>query len=278
MAATLGVIFTDSRDAAVSTDLTTNEGLTQDNIYFPVKAGSGYWEGDYVHGEANLDTEQVRDHWNDDPNAPFSHGSNAPRGEGDENIYDRLDLKYPTPASNFTNMYLITAANLKKIANYLNNSDDALFEQIKKQLSLSGTDLYGSIVNIMACPIPVTTGGVSPIVIGKALIPDGSGGAVSGGVINSLTVEVDFGSVQIPKYNRVEGEGDYPDYLLYEPYTRYVCWFPFCGYVELEASVIVGKKLSFYLNCDLATGTCEGQICIGAKSNVYKTIGGTFGT
>lgn len=261
--ATTGLIFTDDTAIASNLDLTNDDNIENESLYFPVKTGD-LWQGDFVHGSANKNTEQYKNDWNSNKNSPFTQGSKPITSDSDENIYsDGETLNYTTPASTFTNLYKVTASNLKSLVEWLNPSDDDIFNGILDGLKFGGSNPLNCITSIMHIPVNVPTSASENIVIGKCTTD------ISCAKISQTTFQIDGGSTQkIYAHNK--------NWLDYEPYTQYVAWIPYCGWIELSANVITNKVLKFVYEIDVITGCCTCRILVNGVQ--YKTINGNMGT
>lgn len=264
MAATLGVLFTPDESIARTLDLSKAENIVNNDLYFPVYDDEKVWYGNYTHGVDNLTTDQYKDNWNGDKNAPFTNGSPSVSDINPSLYSNGETLKLPTPAASFTNMYLITAANLKNLVNWLNPADDDIFDGLLDGLKFAGSNPLNSITNIMQFPVSVpAASNAENVVIGKLTSP------VVANRITTTTFEIDAGTTEpIYAFNK--------NWLDYEPYTQYVAWVPYCGWVELSANVITNKRVSFKLEIDLISGSCTCRILVNGVQ--YKTINGNVGT
>lgn len=270
--ATTGLIFTDDTAIAGNLDLTNDDNIENENLYFPVKTGD-LWQGEFVHGSANKNTEQYKNDWNANKNSPFTQGS-KPVSQTDPTIYGDDGLTNNAGnTSALTHRYLLTNSELKTVSTYLNNIDDNLLTAIVNNIKMSGDSPINSIVSIQYIPFDISTyaPAVADIVIGSNLINIGTVDApvaLSANVVTADSIILDLGECYITPKNE--------NYLDYEPYTKYICYIPFCNFVELDAGIVNDKKLSFSLVCDLVGGTCEGIIRVNGR--IYKTVDGIFST
>ena len=67
-------------------------------------------------------------------------------------------------------------------------------------------------------------------------------------VVSSQFVEIDCGSILIPKY--------YGSCFDYAPYTKITIWLPYIGYRELNTDEVMGKTIKVKYHCDVLTGDC----------------------
>lgn len=271
LAACLGILFTPDENIAKNLDLTNDENITNVDLFFPVMNVNRFWEGQYTNGENNKTTEQYKNNWNSDKNAPFEYGS--PSVSDVSLVGDDKLTNYTGSTTAFTHRYLIDNATMQKVSTYINNVDDNLFNAIIDNMKMSGSSPINSIVSVSYIPIDISTFAPVPenIIIGTNFINVGTTenpAALQGYGLHSDNIVIGLGSCKITDKNK--------NYLAYEPYTKYVAYIPFCNFVELEPSIILNNELKFELILDLVAGSCEGVIRVNGK--IYKTIGGTFST
>lgn len=271
LAACLGILFTNDETIAKTLDLTNDDNITNVDLFFPVMNNNRFWEGSYTNGERNKDTEQYKNNWNADKNAPFANGS--PSVSDVSLIGDDKLTNYSGSTTAFTHRYLIDNATMQKVSTYINNVDDNLFNAIIDNMKMSGSSPINSIVSVSYVPIDISAFAPVPenIIIGTNYINIGTSEApvaLQGYKLASDNIVMNLGSCKITDKNK--------NYLAYEPYTKYLAYIPFCNFVELESSIILNNELKFELILDLVAGSCEGVIRVNGK--IYKTVGGTFST
>lgn len=273
MCATYGVMFTDDETIAKNLDLSVESNLSNEHLYLPVIESNKLWQGNYTSGAGNLNNP-VKE-WNSDKNAPFINGSPSIDKEIEKFGDDEL-TSHGGSTSALTHRYVVDNATMQSISNYINNVDDNLFTAIVNNMKMSGESPINSIVSVMYSPIDIMTYAPTTenIIIGTNFINVGTAETPVALVGNKLTTDsviFNLGECTINPKNK--------NYLDYEPYTKYVCYIPFCNFVEMESSIINGKKIGFQLICDLVAGSCEGIIRIGGlNGRIYKSVGGTFAT
>lgn len=269
MCATLGLMFTPSETIAKTLDLTDENNIINDDLYFPLQDFNKMWAGAYVHGEQNRNAPQVRDEWNKDKNAPFDKGSPA---VDDEKYGDDKSTGLYSRTGALTNRYFLNINEMKKLSNYLNNTDTDLLDAILKNIGMAGDNPINSIVSVMYSPLDIAIPYPATVIVGSNLIdtyenPTAHTALTATGVPYDNTTE-DLGSAEIkPKYK---------NYLDYAPYTKYIAYIPFCNFVELDAGIILNKTVSFHMNFDLICGSCECEIRV--NGHLYKTVSGIFAT
>lgn len=118
------------------------------------------------------------------------------------------------------------------------------------------------IENIIGCkriPFDIPAGVARNIVMGNVTAP------ASGNIVSSLPI-IDIGSV---KYN-----GYYGNFLDYAPYTRLILFLPFCGFTEVDPSVITGKTMSIKYAIDVIMGKCRAMLFVDGA--YYSSYDGNF--
>ena len=269
MAATYGILFSDKEDIAKNIDLTKENNLLNENLYFPIIESSGLWQGRYTHGNENKNTEQYKNDWNSDKNAPFVNGS--PPVSDDEILGDDNFSGIVSNTSGFVHRYFVNHSEMKQIATYLNNTDTDLLSSIVKNISMSGDNPINSITSIMYTPISFDFKAVGDVIIGCNYVNIGTSEnpvALGANVIDRDNYTIELGEMFI--------QPTFKNYLDYEPYTKYIAYIPFCNFVELESNIITNKTLKFTMFFDLITGTCECAIRVNGL--LYKSVSGNFAT
>lgn len=270
MAATYGIMFTDTENIAKSYDFTDDTKLSDEHVYMPVLESNKLWQGGFTSGSDNL-TNPVKE-WNNDKNSPFVNGS--PPISGNTPIYGDDSLtNHGGNTSALTHRYLLNNAKMQTISTYLNNIDDNLLTAIVNNIRMSGDSPINSVVSVQYVPFDISTyaPAVSDVIIGSNLINIGTlekPVALSANVVTADSIILDLGECNIVPVN--------DNFLDYEPYTKYLCYIPFCNFVELDAGIITNHKLTFQLICDLVGGTCEGIIRVNGR--MYKSVSGVFAT
>lgn len=272
MAATIGILFTTNEDIATNlnlnaeilskTELETN--LSNDKLYFPIKEPSGVWNGKYCNGKDNLNTEQVKDNWNKDPNAPFDKGS-PPIDQIDPNEYaDKMphgDGRGPINA--FSKLYWCDSVTLQNFKDWFCDSItvDTIWEDFQNKFKFFNNDYTKTIVGCTYFPMSAQfSSGIANITLGK----------METGVIahnGRMTKNFNMGSCTINMYNSAEYDTEHP-FMNFEPYTSYIFYAPFVGFYPLDARKIANKEIS-----------AEGRInFLSGEMTVSVYIGGTLET
>lgn len=270
MAATYGIMFTDTENIAKTYNFTDDTKLSDDHVYMPVLESNKLWQGNFTSGSSNL-TNPIKE-WNNDKNAPFVNGS--PPISGNTPIFGDDSLtNHAGNTSALTHRYLLNNAKMQTISTYLNNIDDNLLTAIVNNIRMSGDSPINSVVSVQYIPFDISTyaPAVSDVIVGSNLINIGtleSPVALSANVVTADSIIIDLGECNIVPVN--------DNFLDYEPYTKYLCYIPYCNFVELDAGIIVNRKLTFQLVCDLVGGTCEGIIRVNGR--MYKSVSGVFAT
>lgn len=274
MCATVGIIFTTKENHGKTANLTMNDktkpdewgdGVLSPDTYFPKKTG-GYWQGDYTHGQDNANAEQIQNSWNTDKNAPFVNGSDYGEGGQDAHKGDIHTDNSSTVMPNFNNVYVVTSDILRQLSEYLNNSDDSIFDQILKCLEYSGSNPINSVQAVMHLPVGLKgreIGYNDDIIIGRLNTK------IKGQKLSQMVYNVNMGTTgTIAKHHN--------NYLDYAPYTSFIAWVPYCGFVDLEPNLLYGKTVSFMGYVDVLSGSISVDISVGGS--FYKTVSGSCAT
>ena len=279
MAATYGVMFSDKESIAKTLDLTNAENLINENLYFPVQEADGLWQGRYTHGNENTTNKIVSDDWNNDKNSPFINGSPSVDKIDPNKYEDDFGLVYSSPIMGFTNKYLMSVDQLINLAKFLNNEDETKFEMILHNLEFAGTNPLNCVTSIQYMPVNIGVVNYNPvnIVLGKLTCNEeitGISGGISGTLLTNANPQVYCGWCYCPL--------EHENYLDYAPYTAYMMYLPFAGYVDLDADVVSGKYIQVYMNIDVYSGSCIYDIRVSGDSsnhgNRYKTVAGNVST
>ncbi len=81
------------------------------------------------------------------------------------------------------------------------------------------------------------------------------------------SVIIDLGYIDAARYF-----GDFRDF---EPYTSLLLYIPFCGFIQLDCSTFMGKKIKIKYVVDWFSGSCTA--CIMADNLVVQTANGQIG-
>ena len=261
MAACFGIPFSPTLKESFAAEFTDND------LYLPVIDENGIAHGEYTHGLRNVanplyDLDGVRDiNYN-------------PAQKTDPNTYS--NQTYFNPIINLasaTKRYVLTAANVEQLMKDLWTVSDSLVhtnpnEPYKDYTSIALDNFLVNspiqcIVSLDKYPINnIPTGTQAEhIPLGKTTVPNGA----IGKPLTRTTMEFNFSSVDIfPRFGGC--------FLDYEPYTHYELYVPFCGTTEINASDILGHKLSVIEIVDFTTGTITAYIM--ADNLAINTVSG----
>lgn len=163
----------------------------------------------------------------------------------DDNIYtDRVDLITPTLTSTgvFNRCYVLTAAEINDLCDYLYNADDNIFEELMDGVLARGNPVE-ALIDLRLWPFDVSevTGehtyenikfGRTQTTIRGIKLPQ------------NANAVIDLGSAVVPRY--------WSNFLDYHMSVQ--LYIPFCGVVELPIDKVLNHKVSVKLICDYVTG------------------------
>lgn len=182
----------------------------------------------------------------------------------DEDDYETPDDDFPDPDetapsgydldSALTQTYKVSNVQLNQLGDYLWGSS------FIKDIKLINSNPIENIVSCKRIPFDVPAGVPRNIVLGN-LTSD-----ANGNIVSSLPI-IDVGSI---KY-----DGYYGNFLDYSPYTRLILFLPFCGFTEVDPSVVTGKTLSIKYAIDVILGKCRAMLFVDGA--YYASHDGDFG-
>ena len=198
-----------------------------------------------------------------------------------------LNLTEPDGFSSFITNYLLTSAQLKTFGTSLWSSINAPDPTQKYQaltnfysLSDSTIDFYFSnadildfIVSVRWYPLNldqiVTCYNSNTIKLGSGSFPYSINGIK---VLQNGLAQYHYATFDLSAY----GSNTFLDY---EPVTSMSLFIPFCGSLELQPSIVVGKSISIDMYVDLNTGTCTAYVAIISSGGriPYACISGNIG-
>lgn len=180
------------------------------------------------------------DDYEDPPDDFPDEGDTAPSG------YDLT--------SALTQTYKTTENQLEQLGNFLWN------KSFMDNIRLVNSNPIENIVGCKRIPYDVPAGVARNIVMGNVTAN------ASGNIVSSIPI-IDVGSI---KYN-----GYYGNFLDYSPYTRLILFLPFCGFTEIDPSVITGKTMSIKYAIDVIMGKCRAMVFVDGA--YYASYDGNFG-
>lgn len=244
-----GFPVTDNETSAQTGDI-----YTDNNIYIPKITPSGNVSNIYTHGNDNKTQPQLL--WEN----PWDESGFDPT---DPNNYtNTIDLTKPglTTTGIFNRTFALTGNNVDALADYLWNTDESIFNEIVKGLSLMGGNPIDGLIDLRLYPfdVAVKSGGGSSqsIVVGRTKTN------VSGLQINSYNAVLDLGYCTFHrKYN---------NFLDFEPFTSASLYIPYVGIVPISTSDFMGQTISCKMVVDITTGSCTAIVFANDIPIIYK--------
>lgn len=158
------------------------------------------------------------------------------------------------------NVYALSAAQVKELANYLFSGVTELGENLVKLIWGSKRDV---IISLYEFPLMVTTQGTDTI---RFIFDTDLAGLFHGKQLTTEYIPIDFGTIKVDRYS-----GTFYDF---EPYTTLTLYIPYIGYVDLKPTEVVGSTLSIRGYVHLTTG----ELTVNVRSSRTGILGSYSGT
>ena len=158
------------------------------------------------------------------------------------------------------NVYALSAAQVKELANYLFSGVTELGENLVKLIWGSKRDV---IISLYEFPLMITTQGTDTI---RFIFDTDLAGLFHGKQLTSEYIPIDFGTIKVDRYS-----GTFYDF---EPYTTLTLYIPYIGYVDLKPTEVVGSTLSIRGYVHLTTG----ELTVNVRSSRTGILGSYSGT
>lgn len=156
--------------------------------------------------------------------------------------------------STLTTSYKVSVDQLKSLGNYLWGAT------FLDDIHLVNNNPIENIVTCKRIPFDLPSGVSKQILLGNVTSP------ANGNIIENLPI-INIGSVTYSGY--------YGNFLDYSPYTRLILFLPFCGFTEIDPSVVTGKEMTVKYAIDIVMGKCRAMIFI--NDAYYASYDGNFG-
>ena len=246
----------------IGTSVAGAQDITCQNAstYVPKINSFGSVTDDYTSGPGNADNPALNwtNPW-DDSGYDFT----------DPNQYvDSIGLNTPalTTTGIFNRTFALTGSDVNRLADYLWNADETIFNEIVKGLSLMGGNPIDGLIDLRLYPFDIVSksggsGGAGNIVVGR------TDTGVSGVIINNYNAVIDLGSCVFTQ--------KFKNFLDYEPYTTASLYIPYVGIVPIPTAQFSGQNISCKLIVDIATGACTAVVFCNNIPTIYKN--GTIG-
>lgn len=160
------------------------------------------------------------------------------------------------------NVYALSAAQVKELANYLFSGVTEIGENLVKLIWGSKRDV---IISLYEFPLMVTTQGTDTI---RFIFDTDLAGLFHGKQLTSEYIPIDFGTIQVDRYS-----GTFYDF---EPYTTLTLYIPYIGYIDLKPTEVVGSTLSIRGYVHLTTGELNVNVR-SSRTGILGSYSGTIG-
>lgn len=231
-----------------------------DSGFYVPEIKNGYTTGKYFDGEKANDLPQ--NSWAS-PTASYDNSEYDPKKPIDPNNYtDKIELNKPalTTTGIFNRTFGMNAVNIKNLADFLWNSDETIFNEIIKGLSLMGGNPIDGLIDLRLYPFDVvskTSGGAS-----KSIVVGRTDTKVNGIEINDYNAVLDLGSCTFfPNFG---------NFLDYEPFTTASLYIPYVGIVPISTADFMGQTISCKMVVDITTGSCTAIVFANEIPIIYK--------
>ena len=190
-------------------------------------------------------------------------------GEAD-NPENQLDKIGSTPmgdpklsgAGAFTNYWFMNKLELGELNDILNIYDEVTWDDIKEGVQLMGEKPFDCIIDLKMYPFDVAQLNTGKTATGRVGI---------GGYVSDLTSVYLTGTpVGIKRLGQKFIKPEFDNYLDYEPYTEFLLYVPYVGFMELEPTMITNTLLSVDFLVDISTGSCCVVVKADDKVVTYK--------
>ena len=249
-----GFIVTDNETSALSGNVTSDP-----NIYVP-SMNKGYVGNNWTSGTDNASQPSIS--WtNPWEQSGFDPSKKPP--EIDPNKYtDKIDLKKPalTTTGIFNRTFAMNSTNIQKLADFLWNADETVFNEIVKGLSLMGGNPIDGLIDLRLYPFDVSvkaSSGISQnIVVGR------TDTKVTGIKISDYNAVLELGNCTFFPY--------FGNFLDYEPFTTASLYIPYVGIVPISTADFMGQTISCKMVVDITTGSCTAIVFANDIPIIYK--------
>lgn len=160
------------------------------------------------------------------------------------------------------NVYALSAAQVKELANYLFSGVTELGENLVKLIWGSKRDV---IISLYEFPLMITNQGTDTI---RFIFDTDLAGLFHGKQLTSEYIPIDFGTIQVDRYS-----GTFYDF---EPYTTLTLYIPYIGYIDLKPTEVVGSTLSIRGYIHLTTGELNVNVR-SSRTGILGSYSGTIG-
>lgn len=243
---------------ATNLDAATKGTWDDANIHLPVMDKNGI-----IKSTTNGDSNKNNPYYNNQNNTNGLWDNGVPEKKDDPNTYtNKIDLNRPTLTTTgiFNRTFAMTSAGIKSLSNYLWNSDETIFNEIVKGLSLMGGNPIDGLIDLRLYPFNVvnkTTGGAS-----KSIVVGRTDTKVNGIEINDYNAVLDLGYCTFYPY--------FGNFLDYEPFTTASIYIPYVGIVPISTADFMGQTISCKMVVDITTGSCTAIVFANDIPIIYK--------
>lgn len=268
-AASYGIII---KTNLVSSDQVRRYSLAnlenETNIIVPIIEDNGLFMGDYADNpEAIQDAPNIAGVIAGGTGGIYEYGVDSDDGNIDPTVYtDSIALTRPslTALDAFNRTFAINKNALDRLAAWLWNADESIFNEIVDGLKLIGENPIEGIINVILFPFDILSkipsAGASDIKIGR------TNSGIQGYRLSDNTAAV----IELGNVNFKAQFKDTAPFLDFEPYTQAELYIPFIGKIPISTALFVGHKISVKLIVDYMTGAGTAVVFCDGIPQIYK--------
>ena len=200
-----------------------------------------------------------------------STDSDDPSNNIDTSKIGATPLANPTlsGAGAFSNFWFMNKNELGELNDILNVDRNDRWESIKELTVLMGERPFDCLLDVKMYPFDV-----NQLNTGKTTQ---SHVAIGGYLSDLQSMKLTGSPVGCKRLGGKFIKPEFDNYLDYEPYTQYLLYVPYVGFMELDATTITGTKLTVDFITDITTGACCVVAMADEKVVAYRqgTVGVT---
>ena len=263
------------------------------NVFLGLLDENAISTGEYSRGIANRDSDQFN--WDKAGDADYDPGYDpGPEPEPEFDHESVLEAENRTLGVPGANIYVSSLAQFTEIkeaaedlyAQIIAEAEDGDWDEVARLQSAFGhvenpSDCYYGVV---CYPFDITNHldltSTSSARLGKSDFT----AATNFGQVNSATVygSIACGQVYMPPANAAQiGQNNINAFINYPPYTTASLYLPFCGTIEIDPAIYMGRYIGVKYVVDWRSGACQALVFRSSTNSSYgelmETISGTMG-
>lgn len=166
------------------------------------------------------------------------------------------------PSQQLINYGAFDTTSLNSLESNLWNKPDSFFEGLAAAQKVNPLDYF---ISLRYYPISFTENDGEQ----RTKLFLGRGGEIGSPsmeyrLLNKASITYNFGTIDIKTH--------YKNFLDYAPYTKVYISLPFCGQIELNSTIIMGKKVGLHATIDLTDGSVLWEVDIVEGETSYPIL------